>query len=61
MKKIGEMSISGRLQNASRHLEASAAAPGWLKAAIRQAITLEILELDTMDKEQRPPDFMYPH
>ncbi len=61
MKKMDEMSLSSRLQNASQHLEASAAAPDWLKAVVRQAITLEILELETTDREQGPPDFMYPH
>jgi hypothetical protein len=61
MKKMAEISLSKRLQNASQHLETSTAAPCWLKAVVRQAITLKILQLETIDEEQSPPDFMYPH
>jgi hypothetical protein len=58
---MDEMSLSSRLQNASQHLEASTAAPDWLKAVVRQAITLEVFGLEMTDREQGPPNFMYPH
>lgn len=55
------LDLSSRLQNASLRLEASAAAPDWLKAAVRHAITLDIFDLEPAGQEHGPPDFMYPH
>jgi hypothetical protein len=62
MAKTGnERALSTRFINASQRMEASNAAPEWLKAFVREAIDLDILQREAEDRKEGPPDCSYPH
>jgi hypothetical protein len=50
-----------RVQAAAEAVDRSAGAPDWLKAALRDAVTVATDLAPVAEAEPTPPEFFYPH